>query len=145
MYAHAPLVGWVRTHIYPFVIGKSKLKGKQQQKFRKVYDVFLLATGYFLTAVYVSLFYWRFSRFTLLYPVPFFHPKLDWLDLKGSLQHGNAKPVFLTVHDMGSNREFLLFVCLCQPLFTAWTRTLVNIQKGPPPRTCVTYRIIPFL
>ncbi len=31
------------------------------------------------------------------------------IDLQGQLQHASSKPVFLTVHDMGSNREFKNF------------------------------------
>lgn len=62
---HAPLVGWVRTHIYPFVIGKSKLKGKQQQKFM-MFSFWLLAiflllfmSPYFIGYFHDLLFYIR--------------------------------------------------------------------------------------
>lgn len=117
--AHAPLVGYTYIHL---LLAKVT-KGMEANKIEKFITFFwwwwgggwllYLFSNYFNVFAPVSLFIDYFvDCLTLSFPVPFSSTS----NLKGLLQHGNSKPVFLTVHDMGSNRKFffLLFVSAFQ-------------------------------
>lgn len=58
--------------------------------------------------LFILVAYYLFSRF--FFHSRFHYPRASLMgknkpDLQGQLQNASSKPVFLTVHDMGSNRE----------------------------------------